>query len=288
MATNSETADSWSQTITLTLISTSQVTYDDLELDVSCTVQMTCAIASVDDDVSPIHSSYEILLGLSLAPSTPIKLYRVTLRALQEEVPTEGPDPWADAIIDRGSDRGSSPMSEGDDLIDSDTHSFTIWSGSVSCTSGRATLSNSSWSQTQAAILGNATSVTSGANFKVSGFDDIKGKDDSYMLPRTQALNMSPIKIENRSNGEILDVCFEIEDTEDETEAFDPRITAVLQTDNDREGLHTGDPIAARQLNFELVICAMPERFISLGGTEPVKIVRTFKVLCPPQASTPS
>ncbi|EMT71505.1 hypothetical protein FOC4_g10010009 [Fusarium odoratissimum] len=235
MATNSETADSWSQTITLTLISTSQVTYDDLELDVSCTVQMTCAIASVDDDVSPIHR-------LSLAPSTPIKLYRVTLRALQEEVPTEGPDPWADAIIDRGSDRGSSPMSEGDDLIDSDTHSFTIWSGSVSCTSGRATLSNSSWSQTQAAILGNATSVTSGANFKVSGFDDIKGKDDSYMLPRTQALNMSPIKIENRSNGEILDV----------------------------------------------FICAMPERFISLGGTEPVKIVRTFKVLCPPQASTPS
>ena len=103
------------------------------------------------------------------------------------------------------------------------------------------------------------------------------------MLPHTQALNMSPIKIENRSNGEILDVCFEIEDTEDETEAIDPRITAVLQTDND-----TSDPIPARQLNFELVIWTMPERFISLGGTEPVKIVRTFKVLRPPQAGTPS
>ncbi|EXA35779.1 hypothetical protein NW761_005373 [Fusarium oxysporum] len=197
MATNSETADSWSQTITLTLISTSQVTYDYLELDVSCTVQMPCAIASVDDDVSPIHSSYEIDLVLSLAPSTPIKFYRVTLRAPQEEVPNEGPDPWADAIIDRGSDRGSSPMSEGEDLIDSDTHSFTIWSGSVSCASGRTTLSNSSWSQTQATIHGNATSVTSGANVKVSGFSDIKGREDSYMLPHAQALNMSPIKIEN-------------------------------------------------------------------------------------------
>ncbi|EXK84486.1 hypothetical protein FOQG_11501 [Fusarium oxysporum f. sp. raphani 54005] len=244
---------------------------------------MPCAIASVDDDVSPIHSSYEIDLVLSLAPGTPIKLYRVTLRALQEEVPTEGPDPWADAIIDRGSDRGSSPMSDGEDLIDSVTRSFTIWSGSVSCASGRTTLSNSSWSQAQATIHGNATSVTSGANVKVSCFGDIKGRDDSYMLPHTQALNMSPIKIENRSNGEILDVCFEIEDTEDETEAIDPRITAVLQTDND-----TSDPIPARQLNFELVIWTMPERFISLGGTEPVKIVRTFKVLRPPQAGTPS
>ncbi|RKK11372.1 hypothetical protein BFJ66_g14716 [Fusarium oxysporum f. sp. cepae] len=282
MATNSETADSWSQTITLTLISTSQVTYDDLELDMSCTVQMPCAIASVDDDVSPIHSSYEIDLVLSLAPSTPIKLYRVTLRALQEEVPTEGPDPWADTIIDRGSDRGSSPMSEGEDLIDSVTSSFTIWSGSVSCASGRTTLSNSSWSQAQATIHGNATSLTSGANVKVSCFGAIKGRDDSYMLPHTQALNMSPIKIENRSNGEILDVRFEIENTEDKTEAFDPRITAVLQTDDD-----TSDPIPARQFNFELVIWTMPERFISLGGTEPVKIVRTFKVLRPPQAGTP-
>ncbi|KAH7219934.1 hypothetical protein BKA60DRAFT_53152 [Fusarium oxysporum] len=244
---------------------------------------MPCAIASVDDDVSPIHSSYKIDLVLSLAPSTPIKLYRVTLRALQEEVPTEGPDPWADAIIDRGSDRGSSPMSEGEDLIDSVTRSFMIWSGSVSCASGRTTLSNSSWSQAQATIHGNATSVTSGTNVNVSCFGDIKGRDDSYMLPHTQAFNMSPIKIENRSNGEILDVRFDIEDTEDETEAFDPRITAVLQTDND-----TSDPIPARQFNFELVIWTMPERFISLGGTEPVKIVRTFKVLRPPQAGTPS
>ncbi|KAL9562247.1 hypothetical protein ACKAV7_013330 [Fusarium commune] len=284
MATNSETADSWSQTITLTLISTSQVTYDDLELNVSCTVQVSCAIASVDDEVLPIHGSYGIVL--SLAPSTPIKLYRVTLRALQEEVPTEGPDPWADTIIDRGSDRGSSPISEVGDPIDSDIHSFTIWSGSVSGASARTTLSNSSWSQTQATTHDNATSVPSGANVKISGSGDIK--DDSYMLPHTQALNMSPIKVENRSNGEILDVRFEIEDTEDETEAFEPRVTAVLQINNDGGGLHTGDLMAARQLNFELVIWAMPERFISLGGTEAVKIVRTFRVLRPPQAGTPS
>ncbi|KAG7405205.1 hypothetical protein Forpe1208_v015304 [Fusarium oxysporum f. sp. rapae] len=305
MATNSETADSWSQTITLTLISTSQVTYDDLELNVSCTVQVSCAIASVDDDVLPIHGSYGIDLVLSLAPSTPIKLYRVTLRALQEEVPTEGPDPWADAIIDRGSDRGSSPISEVGDPSDSDIHSFTIWSGSVSGASARTTLSNSSWSRTQATTHDNATSVPSGANVKISGSCDIKGKftrnhmkfsqlthrwysDDSYMLPHAQALNMSPIKVENRSNGEILDVRFEIEDTEDETEAFEPRVTAVLQIDNDGGGLHTGDLMAARQLNFELVIWAMPERFISLGGTEAVKIVRTFGVLRPPQAGTPS
>ncbi|KAI7759831.1 hypothetical protein LZL87_009154 [Fusarium oxysporum] len=286
MATNSETADSWSQTITLTLISTSQVTYDDLELNVSCTVQVSCAIASVDDEVLPIHGSYGIDLVLSLAPSTPIKLYRVTLRALQEEVPTEGPDPLADAIIDRGSDRGSSPISEVGDPSDSDIHSFTIWSGSVSGASARTTLSNSSWSRTQATTHDNATSVPSGANVKISGSCDIK--DDSYMLPHAQALNMSPIKVENRSNGEILDVRFEIEDTWDETEAFEPRVTAVLQIDNDGGGLHTGDLMAARQLNFELVIWAMPERFISLGGTEAVKIVRTFRVLRPPQAGTPS
>ncbi|KAF4442680.1 hypothetical protein FACUT_1843 [Fusarium acutatum] len=99
---------------------------------------------------------------------------------------------------------------------------------------------------------------------------------------------MSPIKIENRTNSEALDVRFEIEDTENETKASRPCITAILQIDNDGEGLHHGDQIAARQLNFELVIWAMPERFMSLGSTEPVKIVRTFKVLCPPQASPPS
>lgn len=60
MATNSETADSWSQSITLTLISTSQITYDDLDLDVSCTVQVSRAIASEEDDVLPIRGTYKI------------------------------------------------------------------------------------------------------------------------------------------------------------------------------------------------------------------------------------
>ncbi|KAG4292740.1 hypothetical protein FPRO06_12228 [Fusarium proliferatum] len=177
MATNSETADSWSQSITLTLISTSHVTYDDLDLDVSCTVQVSRAIASVEDDVLPIRGTYE------------------------------------------------SP-------------------------------------------------------------GDIKGGDDSYRLPHTQALTVSPIKIENRTNSEILDINFEIEDTEDGTEAFEPRMTAILQIDNDGEGLQTGDPTGARQINFEFVLWAMPERFISLGGTDPVEMVRTFKVSCPPKAGT--
>ncbi|CVL07057.1 uncharacterized protein FPRN_13850 [Fusarium proliferatum] len=283
MATNSGTADSWSQLITLTLISTSQVTYDDLDLAVSCTVQVSRAIASVEDDVLPIRGPYEIDLVLSLAPSTPIKLYRVTLRALQEEVPTEGPDPWADAIIDRGSDRGSSPMSEIGELISGDTQSFPIWTGSVSGASDRTTLLNSSWSQIWTTIHDNAPS---GANLNVSGSNDIKGRDDSYKLPHTQALTVSPIKVENRTNGEIIDIHFEIEDTEDGIEAFESRITAILQIDNDGEGLQTGDPAGARQINFEFVLWAMPERFISLGGTDTVKMVRTFKVLCPPQAST--
>jgi hypothetical protein len=55
-------------------------------------------------------------------------------------------------------------------------------------------------------------------------------------------------------------------------EAFRPRITAVLQIDNYGEGHHPGDQIAARQLNFELAIWAMPERFFRLGSREPVKI----------------
>ncbi|CVK95902.1 uncharacterized protein FMAN_13825 [Fusarium mangiferae] len=283
MATNSETADSWSQSITLTLISTSQVTYDDLDLDVSCTIQVSRAIASVGDDVWLIRCPYEIDIMLSLVPSAPIKLYRVTLRALQEEVPTEGPDPWADAIIDRGSDRGSSPMSEIGELISGDTQSFPIWTGSVSDASDRTTLLNSSWSQIWTTLHDNAPE---GANLDVCGSRDIKGRDDSYRLPHTQALNVSPIKIETRTNSEILDINFEIEDTEDGTEAFEPRITATLQIDNDGEGLQTGDPTGARQINFELVLWAMPDRFISLGGTDPVKMVRTFKVLCPPQAGT--
>ncbi|KAF5986388.1 hypothetical protein FBULB1_2451 [Fusarium bulbicola] len=272
MATDSATADSWSQTITLTLISTSQVTYDDLDLDVSCTVQVSRAIASADDDVLPNHGSYEIYIILLLAPSTPIKLYRVTLRAVQEEVPNEGPDLWADAIIDRGSDRGSSPISEIEKQLSGDTQSSTIWSGSVSGALARTTLSNSSWSQMRATIHSNATSVTLGDNPKVSGSCDIKGRDDSCMLPHTQALHMPPVEIENRTNSEFLDVRFGIEDTEHATEAFQPRITAVLQIDNDGEGLHTVDQTAARQLNFELVVWAMPGRFNSLGGTDPVKI----------------
>jgi hypothetical protein len=111
-----------------------------------------------------------------LAPSAPIKLYRVTLRALQEEVQTEGPDPWADAIIDRGSDRGSSPISEVEELIGNDTPYSTIWSASVSDASAWTTQSNSSWSQTQATILDSATSMTLGADVKVSGSSDFKGK----------------------------------------------------------------------------------------------------------------
>jgi hypothetical protein len=89
---------------------------------------------------------------------------------------------------------------------------------------------------------------------------------------------MPPIKIENRSNSEVLDIFFEIEDTKDAILAFKPRITAVLQVDNDRERLRSVDPTTARLLSFELVIWAMPESFISLGGTEPVKIIRMFKV----------
>ncbi|KAF5705115.1 hypothetical protein FGLOB1_8146 [Fusarium globosum] len=199
----------WRQTLKLLT-----VTYDDLDLDVSCTVQVSRAVASVEDDVLPIRGTYEIVL--SLVPSAPIKLYRVTLRALQEEVPTESPDPWADAIINRGSDKGSSPMR------------------SVSGASDRTTLLNSSWSQIWTTIHDNEPS---GANLNISGSSDIKGRDDSYRLPHTQALTVSPIKIENRTNSEILDINFEIEDTEDGTGAFELRIEAILQIDNDGEGL---------------------------------------------------
>ncbi|KAI1039707.1 hypothetical protein LB505_012054 [Fusarium chuoi] len=174
-------------------------------------------------------------------------------------------------------------MSEIGELLSDETQSFSIWSRSVSGASDRTTLSNSSWSQIWTTIHDNAPS---GANLNVSGSGDIKGRDDSYGLPHTQALAVSPIKIENRTNSEILDINFEIEDTEDGTEAFESRITAILQIDNDGGGLQTGVPTGARQINFEFVLWAMPERFISLGGSDPVKMVRTFKVLCPPQAGS--
>jgi hypothetical protein len=77
-------------------------------------------------------------IRLSLAPSTQIKLYLgTTVRTLQKEVTAEGPDPWADAIIGRGSDRGSRPTSEVKALISGDTQSFTMWSESVSRASTR-------------------------------------------------------------------------------------------------------------------------------------------------------
>ncbi|RKL44194.1 hypothetical protein BFJ72_g3927 [Fusarium proliferatum] len=174
-------------------------------------------------------------------------------------------------------------MSEIGELISGDAQSFPIWSGSVSGASDRTTLSNSSWSQIWTTIHDNAPS---GANLSVSGSGDIKGGDDTYRLPHTQALTVSPIKIENRTNSEILYINFEIEDTEDGTEAFEPRMTAILQIDNDGEGLQTGDPTGARQINFEFVLWAMPEIFISLGGNDPVEMVRTFKVSCPPKAGT--
>lgn len=90
MATNSGTADSWSQLITLTLISTSQVTYDDLDLAVSCTVQVSRAIASVEDDVLPIRGPYEI--GEQCSGSSPTVKLKVKLFRSSALVGTEYAD----------------------------------------------------------------------------------------------------------------------------------------------------------------------------------------------------
>ncbi|EWG48852.1 hypothetical protein FVEG_08509 [Fusarium verticillioides 7600] len=190
-------------------------------------------------------------IKLSLAP---IKLYRAALRALQEEVPTKGQDSRADAIINRESDRGSSPQrfKSNERGRRANQRQYAIlydWCVSFSDACARTTLSNNSRSQTRAPIHGNAASGTPGANSDVSGSDDIKdkfartymkfsqcrctsdglGRADSHMLPHTQALNMSSNKIEDQTNSHLLEVHFELEDSEDETEAFRPRITAICR-----------------------------------------------------------
>ncbi|KAH7237150.1 uncharacterized protein BKA55DRAFT_521110, partial [Fusarium redolens] len=178
----------------------------------------------------------ELRVNLSLNPSLSIKLYRVTLRALQGTFPSQGPDTSAVSTIASGATEGESFISNTFRTLDYRSPSTIFW-----------TLA-------------------------------------TYTLSDSKTVNVIPVQIDNRSNDQALDVQFLINDDGEASDTFQPYITGLLQTDDDQQGQRSNNANVtdARELSFELIVWAMPDQFLDLGGRLPLQVVRTFQIRVPP------
>ncbi|KAF4450797.1 hypothetical protein F53441_6129 [Fusarium austroafricanum] len=162
------------------------------------------------------------------AAAAPTTTDEVGLKMEPGSAPTEDPDPWADSIIDRESDIGSGPESE-------DEEEKRLWQTALGHKPNRL----------QWPTVAHTTSITMTSLARLG--DDVGAED----IDTTQA----------------LDIQFEIVNAADSAEIFQPCVAGVLHTENNQQGVRSGNLTAteAREISFELVVLAMPEKFLELG-----------------------